>query len=470
MTVRLFRKNGEITIFLSLILSFVLGLLCVSFESARNQSIKFQEETALDASLRSCFGEYHTQLYEYYHLLFIDSSYRVSDSNLENIEDHLSAYMEENIDFEDKENSTDFFQVDVDRASINKYLLASDDGGTPVYVQATDYLAEYGDVSHSSNLQNLRSSMQFTDAEELFGGWDEALARAASFGVLFVNPAEIVRGDAQNGANHIINTTGYRNYSISYSDIPSNRNLRQGNYGNLEVEDREIIFSEYLYQNCGSIINPKNHSVMNGEIEYLLYGKKSDYENAKNCIERLIRIFAKENLGFLSASGYMLEIREYAEEIVPPPLNAEDPAAWIEREALVNAVADSLLYAWAECEAILKADRLLCGGRVIAGRSYENWILPLRQLAEYRFFFGGGGGTGFLYEEYITSFFNEVDRRILTMRFLDLVEMNIRKAGSPGFMADGCICYMKVKLEMNSAFGYEHNITRSYAYEKRYRE
>jgi len=471
MTVRPFRLKGEITVFLSLLLSSILALLGITFKSAGNQSVKFQDEVAMDAALRSCFGEYHKELYEKYHLLYIDSSYRVSESEIKNTEEHLLYYMQNNLDFDEESGQTDYFKIEAHSAETEKYLLASDDDAIPIYLQATDYLKEYGDISHSAKIINLRTEIAFSDAEDIYAGWDAALERANSFGVYFINPAAIVRILTPDGANQIIDNRIVKNGQIPYGDIPSVRTLKKGNYGAISVGLDEPVFTEYLYQSCGSIINPKSDTVLSAELEYILYGKNSDKENVKRVLERLIRIFAKENLSYLFGDeGKKFEAREYAEVIVPPPKDPEDPMGWALREEIVDAVADSLLYAWAQSDAILKTDRLFNGGKMPANNPGSSWILPLLEITMYLQYLGNGGGYGYTYEEYVCAFYMNLTRKVVCQRFMDIVEINMRKNGSPGFDIDGCIEYMKANVKTDSIFGKEYNISREYAYEKRYRE
>ena len=97
MTATLYRsmyRRGEITVFLALVLSILLGLLGVLIESVRSQMIRMNIESVMDASLHSCFGEYDRKLFERYDLIFIDSSYRgTKEADIDSVAEHLSQYM-----------------------------------------------------------------------------------------------------------------------------------------------------------------------------------------------------------------------------------------------------------------------------------------------------------------------------------------------------------------------------------------
>lgn len=471
MIVRPYSENGEITVFLSLLLSSLLALLSISYESARVQFIKLEKETAMDASLRSCFGEYNKDLYDIYDLLYIDCAYKVADSSIGNVIDHLDYYYRKNIDPGEGQKSADVLGVQIRNTELQTALFASDDKGYPVYFQIVENMEKYGDISHGRVLGALADGMPNYDADSILGKWDDALSRVASFGISFTNPAEIVRAMAGDGADQVINAKGQRLSSVSYSDLPSRRRLQKGNYGTLAVSERDLIFNEYLLQKCSSCVNRKEYSVLSCELEYILYGKTTDYDNLKLLTERLIRIIAKENYGYACSDGGMQEEMRALAEAVVPECHESEPGAegWFDRELLIDAVVDSLECAWAQTEAICKVSRLLSGGRVDIHRPYDNRIVSVGAICEYMAGLNSSGGNGNTYEEYIGAFLSKVSRIHKTERLLDVIEMNMRFLGNPGLSVDGCIEYMKVKVETESLFGYSYNITRDYSYEKKYR-
>lgn len=61
-------KKGSITIFLALILSLVLSLVCASIESVRMAAARTQILNSMDIGLYSLFGQYDRTLLEDYEL------------------------------------------------------------------------------------------------------------------------------------------------------------------------------------------------------------------------------------------------------------------------------------------------------------------------------------------------------------------------------------------------------------------
>lgn len=66
------KRDGAVTIFLSLILVCVSALLCGLVESARTAGVRFYLQTAADSCLDSVFSEYNNALWDKYRLLLRD--------------------------------------------------------------------------------------------------------------------------------------------------------------------------------------------------------------------------------------------------------------------------------------------------------------------------------------------------------------------------------------------------------------
>ncbi len=91
------KKKGEITVFLVLILlimsSFIQSLLTIEHRYAE----KCEAAYAADNAIRSCFAEYNRELFDRYHILLIDSSYKGEDAGEDNVMEHLQMYLQESL-------------------------------------------------------------------------------------------------------------------------------------------------------------------------------------------------------------------------------------------------------------------------------------------------------------------------------------------------------------------------------------
>ena len=86
-------KKASITVFLALILSLLLSLICTSIQSVRMASSRMQILNSMDIGLYSLFGQYDRKLLEDYELLALDGSMGGGRLNLAEICNNLESYM-----------------------------------------------------------------------------------------------------------------------------------------------------------------------------------------------------------------------------------------------------------------------------------------------------------------------------------------------------------------------------------------
>ena len=66
------RKQGEITVFLSLTLVCVLSLLLGLLETARTAGARLYLNMAANSAMASLMSQYNRNLWDMYHLLFLE--------------------------------------------------------------------------------------------------------------------------------------------------------------------------------------------------------------------------------------------------------------------------------------------------------------------------------------------------------------------------------------------------------------
>ena len=88
------KKRGEITVFLMLMMTVLASFVLALDRSAGRYSAETEAECAMDNAVRSCFAEYNRELFDRYHILLVDSSYKGEYGAADNVEDHFSGYME----------------------------------------------------------------------------------------------------------------------------------------------------------------------------------------------------------------------------------------------------------------------------------------------------------------------------------------------------------------------------------------
>ena len=88
------KKSGGITVFLTLMLSVLSAFILVLAKSVRTYISKSEAAYAVDNAVRSCFAEYNRELFDRFHILLIDSSYKNSEAAIDRITEHFSTYLE----------------------------------------------------------------------------------------------------------------------------------------------------------------------------------------------------------------------------------------------------------------------------------------------------------------------------------------------------------------------------------------
>ena len=128
-------NKGSITVFLALILSLILSLVCTSIESVRMAAARTQILSGLDIGLYSLFGQYDRELLEDYDLFFLNASGDSGNLNLGAVYDELESYMKPVLN----QNSQ---KLSVVQGGFTGYRLATDEDGEVFYRQAVNYVRD----------------------------------------------------------------------------------------------------------------------------------------------------------------------------------------------------------------------------------------------------------------------------------------------------------------------------------------
>ncbi len=137
----MYRGKGTITVFLSLISMLFLSLFCTMAESARVQAARTQAAAAFDMGLFSVFGEYDSVLLEEYDVWFFDASRETGRFSEDIPEKLLADYISPNIHVTEGISAVrtwNLFPTEMDECTVDKYALATDDGGQVFYRQVVE--------------------------------------------------------------------------------------------------------------------------------------------------------------------------------------------------------------------------------------------------------------------------------------------------------------------------------------------
>ncbi len=448
------KKKGELTIFLALLLTIVIGFLVVLIESVRVQGIRLYIEEVFDMGLHSCLGEYEQELFKRYDLLFVDTSYRGAEKgNIDNLKKHLAEYIEENM--ENSGNKGNWYKEELEDLEITGYMYATDENANVFAAQAEEYIEQFGEIKYLPSMQEKSELLSSIKEIDFFMEWDEILAKIDSYGCAITNPGKIVRGMIVP-KDKFLNVGTLAN--IGYKDVVSNRKLNKGKYSGLKVEEKNSsLIYEYIMQKNGYYTNTNSNQVLSGELEYIIYGKYSDEENLDLLIDDLLEKRESDNLDAIKSDALKVA-KAKSRAIFILGEKSVDPY-------LVKLVSDSIIYAWAYAESAIDVSRLLNGGRCVIKKTGNDIELNINELLLFQSRLRESGGKGEDYLDYLGGLIINVPLNVVKYRQLDIIEINLRSYRNDGFRADCLIEYMEGNGYFSSRYGYSHSIMRDLRYE-----
>lgn len=176
------KRNGSITVFLSLVFTFVLSLVCILLESARISSAVTKAEGITNMGLDSCFAQYGKELFEEYGVLFLWKSE----------EEFLNTYhkvvsLNCNINKDENQKAGDLYGIKLQDTKIETIQNSTDNDGEIFEKQVYEYmfqklgsdavkkLVEKSDVlSQGSRVTEFYN--RITECNEIFSKAENAVA------------------------------------------------------------------------------------------------------------------------------------------------------------------------------------------------------------------------------------------------------------------------------------------------------
>ncbi len=477
-------RKGYITVFLSLSLTLILSLVFTLIEGARISAIRMKFECVADIGMNSVLAEYHRELLEQYDLLFVDTSYGKGSPSIANTEEHLRHYMQNNLQYSKAGNfllrTRDFLDMRVNDVQITEYSVASDEEGAVLKRQVSDYMADYpiGALLEkiTGNLAEINNfGLETRDVAGERASYEAKIAeielpkKEVEEGVFeevpLDNPADIANGTRSIGVLNLVVEDSNR---ISTVKVPleqyvSHRSRLQGTGLSEEAvlaagAPNNMLFLAYLFQKCGYYGQEKENGLLQYQIEYLIAGKDTDWQNLEQVAKRLLRWREAANIIYLLSDGAkQAEAEAMALALTAVMLCPE----------LAEPVKYTILFAWAYVESLQDVKTLLEGGRVPILKTSADWKTGINSIKNVKGSLSKNEGStrGLSYKEYLEVMLfltNDYDR---TFRAMDIMEMDIRKTpGNSNFQIDGCFDVMKANLSVVSSFGYEYSMERRYGF------
>lgn len=438
-------NQGKITVFLSLMVSVMLVMaICVLSVIDRYMArgrIAMSSRTALSGIM----AEYNSYIYEHYHILLIDKAFGGKG------EGYLEEKFMENL----RVNLGDSFTVE--DVAISDFTLISDDGCEALKSQAADYIGyaaiEYGAEQILSSTGGRDGSLDAELSEELDAGEQDAgntepteetddnetLIESSKsdprdtseslegLGLLaVVCPSDIEFSDRILTVDDrpSLQMTGIMSdiFSVnnsfdSYSDLKDDLRSHGTWKDSLLDAGVGISYAANVF-NCAVDNSVNDTSVLKCELEYLICGKKSDIENVKGAVNRIIAVRLPVNYTFLmSDPSKSSELTSLSTSLM---VTTGIPEPILKR---------LLAGAWAYVEAVAEMKNLMAGHKLDFNKNTENWITDLNRLGDSIYDVCESDDDGLGYKDYLLILM-ALDMNKVYYRMLDIMQLNAREEHS----------------------------------------
>ncbi len=460
----------------------MLSLILALFQGARIGAARMKAECVADISMNSVLAEYSRALYEQYGLLMVDTSYGGNNPSIVNTEEHLRHYVQKNFDrsaagiVKGADTITSMFCEDV---NITGSSFASDNGGAVLNRQILAYMgAEPVEGTMTDVLDNadmLRSGgLDTTDVDAMAAANQEQID-AIELPTIINEEGEEEQVTLGNPADAVNSQRGIGVLTLAVKDpgrisgaaanlqaLASHRKLNKGT-GLRDSEEisatERLLIEQYYSEKCSCYGDELEKSHLKYQLEYLAYGKDSDYANLEKMAQTLL---------FWRQASNMLYLFTNSAKIAEAEVVAATVSAILFNPELFDLIKYSILFAWTFAESVVDINILLSGGRVPLFKSDSTWQLSLSNMFFFRSFMKGGDcGEGLYYKDYLKIRLWMTDPAEKTMRMMDVIEMDVRKtAGNGAFKIDHCLDTYCAEISVGTRFGYDAKIERVYGYEE----
>ena len=453
------KQKGSMTVAMSILLLLLLSLVTVSIQLSQTACARTQAVNSMDTGLYSLFSEYDRELLEKYNLFFLDASYHTGRMQISQVLSHLEDYMRPVLE-------SGLTKCSVQICAADGFRIASDQNGAAVKQQIVRYMKEnLGNAGIEALLKKTEDEKQVLEEQENIknNGMEEINPEeTAPMPEISEtnNPLEIIKSFKENGFLSFVLPAGVNtsDKTIELSSVLSNRERQEGmgEFPELEIEEGftdKIFVQEYAFEKLKSFTD-QAEAPLSYEIEYLLGGKGSDSENLSSVVRKLLFLREISNLAFLYTNPQKQgEIAACASALSFLLLIPEG----------MTFVQSVLAAGWAYIESIADVKALLSGGRVPLVKDVGTWKT---QLSNLRADTEISVEKGIDYEEYLRILLMSVSEQKLTMRIMDMIELNIRQEeGKESFALDACIDAVAVSFQIAGPENKIWQAERMYSYD-----
>lgn len=484
------KVKAYLTIYLAMLLTVLLAVIMALLAGVKKNTIRTEEEFALDTAGYSTLAEYDKELLEQYDLFFIDTSYGSREPDIEEIGDHIKRYANKNL------GNTKLFNSRMSLVGIQDVEIATDQKGTVLKQQIVEYEENYFGIEALEKLFKEQGLFGAEDIKgrELLKKRDENAANLAAEKpptktvekeryneetgemeryeeeeeVPIEDPAAYVNELRKSGILNLLiddslkisdKKVNIENYVSHRSDILQGSGLLQEKIKEtsfLAESKEKILLNAYIFQKYGCYGDEKENAALSYQVEYLLGKKGSDVENLKAVAGKLLLAREASNAAYL----YSDEVKRAEIAAMAASVSAVAFAPYLQ-----PLLETSILFAWAYIESIQDVKVLLAGGNIPLLKNKGDWQTDLSSILHFTGAPIGGKETrGLSYQQYLSMLLLLEREEVLLFSMMDVMEMDIRKTlYHENFRMDGCVSGFRVAAKFEDDSG-GCNFLRAYYY------
>lgn len=483
-------NKGQTTILFSLIISILLLFTLAALEVGRIHLSAVKIKPCVHSMRSSVMADYNAELFERYHLLFLDPTYGTGSEAV--LEEKIVDYLETSLNGED---GSTIYQFQVEEVAISERETIMSDNMKLLKQQIKDYESTAGVMNrikdmlmnfgkNNTDLENAAKETEINGKEILINGKEilvsgengdgtsdtnagteeetavkeedykdprETLEESLKFGILsFVAPGKDFSKEAykiKNAPSEKYEEVQREERSKEFDDIGFlNSFLDEATKGiNLDQLTENAAFAGYVTSHFSNAMEQKENSVMQCEAEYILKGKDSDYDNMEAVIEEMTWLRMPVNYAYLLTD---LEKKSQALTL------ATAISIVTGTEPFVEVIKYLLLACWAYGESLYEMHILLSGEQIAYIKTSGTWYTDLETLTAVNSV--AKQTNGLSYEDCLTILLLKKTGASLDKgyaRILDVIQVNLRQDYST-FRITDCVGSMTIqgKVSMNPLF------------------
>ncbi len=458
----------------------------IFFQLVQTAGGRVQAIAGVQEGLYSVFAGYDRDLFDIYHLFFVDGTYHTKELNLGEAYHRVRNQVENSCSpkmLSGNISGENFWNCYFKDGEITGYTLATDQNGNSFKKQAVEYMkATLGEQGIQLLLEQANEDKNWSITEDGDLYLEEGQKAQNNYEIEknenegsdhkngteipqdFVNPLEIIKEIRKKGILSLVLplSSELSQVFVIKDELPSVREIEMGIGIEEEVSNNildNLLFQEYIMAHLNCYTDGIEDTGLKYELEYVLAGKTSDIENLKAVVKQLLGVREAANMVYLMQDPIrQAELHQMSLVICTA----------VGLPALESVVSMALAAAWSFGESILDVRQLLSGGKVPFFKTKDTWNLSLEGLSELPNILKENSNikqTGMSYKQYLKTLLNiqKVDQQV--NRTIDIVENTIRTSkGRENFRMDCCFSYMEVNVYVNCN-GQDYEILRDYGYE-----